>query len=896
MKHNVPTPQTPYQKLSGSPFKILFLLAILLASSVGSLIAATINVPLDYGTIQAAVNAAAPAGDIIIVAPGTYLENVKITKSLTLISSGGAANTIIQGSAAVAPAILLNGTILLTTGANDVTIGGAGKGFTIIGYDLSDPGNELAAIYFQSVHNNITIRGNDVVAAGEAGILTTWGVAVTNLTIEGNTFSGKTFVGELAGCGDSQFTTNNVPRPLVYIATGSNLLFSNNNITGTAGGPSTGACLTNGRGRAMVSIFGDGPYGGTSNTATICGNTFAGTTYGGGSHLFAAGSGISIKNNVFNKNGLMGAETTHLIIDVDGNGNALNGANPGTMAGVASMNTFMSEGYYVAGFMDPDGFSYIYKNSTQAGANAIVANSGPIANASCATCLGTTTPAIPTTSKTAICDDNNDGTENVKVNQTCATGTTPVWYINGSPASGVGATVNNNGRLNYDQPVGTTTYTYACQSANNCLSAQSEGLAVTVSQLSAPTGVSVTVNGTTVNAEETSVLCDTDTNSPNSLTLAATCSAGTLQWHSKTGAANWTGWAGMPSTQASDGVPVQYQARCRQQPCTAESGIVTITINPKPSVAPTLVTNVSCNGGNNGSISVQASGGTPPYATYTLSSGGSNNTGTFGGLTAGTYTVTVQDANTCTATTSNITIEEPSAVTVTPGQNKSVIFTPTPGSNCTNISAQGNGGTPGTNPDYTYNWTSNNPSEPAFTGQSPLVCPTVTTTYTVTATDANGCTSSSATVTVFVQDVRCGPKNQYVQICYYGVTQCVPEKTAKNYLKLGATLGACGSGGGNNSRIGVEESTPDAPFELSVKGYPNPTQGSLTVEVMSKITGPAQMQVLDLSGRALHQRTEQLLEGRNEVKFDLTAQPSGIYLIRAIDALNRQGVVRVNKQ
>nr|WP_189563179.1 Ig-like domain-containing protein [Persicitalea jodogahamensis] len=140
---------------------------------------------------------------------------------------------------------------------------------------------------------------------------------------------------------------------------------------------------------------------------------------------------------------------------------------------------------------------------------------------------------------------------------------------------------------------------------------------------------------------------------------------------------------------------------------------------------------------------------------------------------------------------------------------------------------------------------------------------------------------------------RCGPQNKYYTICYYGVTQCVSEKIAERYLKLGATMGACGSG---NARIGVEETALASPFELSVKGYPNPTQGVLTVEVISRITGPAQMQVLDLAGRPVQQRSEQLLEGLNEVKFDLTAQPSGTYLIRATDGQNRQGVIRVSKQ
>ena len=29
-------------------------------------------------------------------------------------------------------------------------------------------------------------------------------------------------------------------------------------------------------------------------------------------------------------------------------------------------------------------------------------------------------------------------------------------------------------------------------------------------------------------------------------------------------------------------------------------------------------------------------------------------------------------------------------------------------------------------------------------------------------------------------------------ICYYGVTMTVPAKIAKRYLKIGATMGACG--------------------------------------------------------------------------------------------------------
>lgn len=186
-------------------------------------------------TIQAAVTAAS-AGDVVIVAAGIYVENVSINKALTLRSSSGRASTIITG---ITNGAL--GTILIQ--ATNITIGGFGQGFTINGIDNSDPALESAAIYIQGVRSNIAIRDNDVVANGDAGLLTEFNQAVNNLVVNANTFSGKTFTGATAGgCGFSgssgqtdQFTEPNTPRQLVNIATGTGITFTSNNITGTAG-------------------------------------------------------------------------------------------------------------------------------------------------------------------------------------------------------------------------------------------------------------------------------------------------------------------------------------------------------------------------------------------------------------------------------------------------------------------------------------------------------------------------------------------------------------------------------------------------------------------------------------------------------------------------------------
>ncbi|HEX2898604.1 MAG TPA: hypothetical protein VHS96_02680, partial [Bacteroidia bacterium] len=78
------------------------------------------------------------------------------------------------------------------------------------------------------------------------------------------------------------------------------------------------------------------------------------------------------------------------------------------------------------------------------------------------------------------------------------------------------------------------------------------------------------------------------------------------------------------------------------------------------------VVNVLCNGGNTGSITINGTaGGVGPYQ-YSLNGGPFQGSNVFGGLTAGTYTVTIRDANLCTITLTNIVVNQPAAITGTP--------------------------------------------------------------------------------------------------------------------------------------------------------------------------------------------------------------------------------------
>lgn len=157
--------------------------------------------------------------------------------------------------------------------------------------------------------------------------------------------------------------------------------------------------------------------------------------------------------------------------------------------------------------------------------------------------------------------------------------------------------------------------------------------------------------------------------------------------------------------------------------CTAT--YTAVITQPAPLAVTTTNTNASCGGVCDGTSSSNVTGGTPPYS-YSWAPGGQT-TPSISGLCAGTYTLTVTDANNCVVT-QNVTITEPSILTTNPTGVNITCFNACNGT----ASANAAGGTP----PYTYSW-----SNSQTTAVATNLCPG---TYTVNVTDANGCTTSGS--------------------------------------------------------------------------------------------------------------------------------------------------------
>jgi hypothetical protein len=350
-------------------------------------------------------------------------------------------------------------------------------------------------------------------------------------------------------------------------------------------------------------------------------------------------------------------------------------------------------------------YTYMWSPSSQSGQTAtnLTAGSYTVTVADANGCSNTSTAtvtqpnALTATGQTLTnvsCFNGNNGSARV----TLGGGTSPYTYL-WSPSSQSGQTATN---------LTAGTYTVTVTDANGCS-------ITSTSTVTQPT--SLTATGQTL----TNVSCFNGNNGSTRVTPGGGTSPYTYLWSPSS-------QSGQTATNFTAGI---YTVTVTDANGCINTSTATITQPTALTTSGQTLTNVSCFNGNNGSVRVTPGGGTSPYTYLWSPSSQSGQTAT--NLTAGTYTVTVTDANGC-SNSSTATVTQPTVLTAS-------------GQTVTNVSCfNGNNGsarvTPGggTSP-YTYLWSPSSQSGQTATNLTAG-------TYTVTVTDANGCSiTSTATVT-----------------------------------------------------------------------------------------------------------------------------------------------------
>ena len=226
-----------------------------------------------------------------------------------------------------------------------------------------------------------------------------------------------------------------------------------------------------------------------------------------------------------------------------------------------------------------------------------------------------------------------------------------VTYTDVNPSCG-----NNNGSITVNVVGGTAPYTYKW-APNVSTTNTATGLA--------PGTYQITVNDAACNVQTISVtlvMVSLNVTVTQTNILCAGQANGTVKFSVSGGTAPYTyTWNPNVSTDstANNLSAGSYTVSIADLTGCTYHDTITIT-SPPVLTAPIAVTGVSCNGGSNGKAIATAGGGVAPY-TYLWTNGSTVDSAV--NLSAGTYTLTLTDNNGCTLTSSAV-ITQPNALTV----------------------------------------------------------------------------------------------------------------------------------------------------------------------------------------------------------------------------------------
>ena len=667
------------------------------------------------------------------------------TQNVTLTTNNGIPGATYTISGGTRPTL----TFCWTPTVNDINL--RPKTFTVTVRDNACPNNGIQtfsfsiyvpAPYFSVTGANITCNAATTGTATANPVYTStynyiWNTGATTSSIS-NLAAGTytvTATDPASGCTASQSVTLTEPSGMTVSASSTNPSCANRNNgaidISVSGGNSPYAYLwNNGATTQDISNVGSGTYTVTVTDANGCTKTSTSTL----SNSYAVSlSTTPVNVNCFGQlTGSISASPSGGVAPYNyswSNGNTNNAINN------------IAAGSYTITVTDANGCTATANNTITQPASALSGTSS-ITNA---TCFGTSsgqvtlnisggTPAYAYawSNGSSASSITNVSAGNYSVTVTDSRGCTisvnatvsqPVAALNATAtAASVGCFGQSTGSVSLVTNGGTSPYSYAWSNGStsaNLSNVPAGTYTVTISDANGctfSTSATVTQPSAALSANGTSASVACYGGNTGSISLSV--SGGTTPY-----SYNWSN--GSTSQNLSNITAGTYTVTVTDaRNCTSTTGSITVTQPAAALSATSTKTNVGCFGNATGAITISASGGTTPYS-YNWSNGAS--TQNISSLSAGTYTVTITDARNCQTSLTTTVSQPAAALSVTTSKSDVRCYGNATGS--ATATAAG-----GTSP-YTYTW-STGASTASATGLAAG-------TYTVTATDANGCTISS---------------------------------------------------------------------------------------------------------------------------------------------------------
>lgn len=192
------------------------------------------------------------------------------------------------------------------------------------------------------------------------------------------------------------------------------------------------------------------------------------------------------------------------------------------------------------------------------------------------------------------------------------------------------------------------------------------------------------------------------------------------------------------------------------------------------------------------------------------------------------------------------------------------------GPQCVNLTALPTGTTP-----FTYAWSTSE------TTAGIVVCPTVTTSFSVVATDVNGCTAIES-INIVVMNTCCEENN--VIVCTGTSTVCADSSAVQGLIEAGGYVGPCDT---RKFISGNDDATTSLNNKVSaVNVYPNPFNEATMFEVKLSTASQVKIEILDITGKKVAELTNTMFaSGTHQFNWNGTnaagnAVSSGLYFCR----------------